>query len=189
MFCIIIEDSVSQTQWESIVSVSVSQFLFSSVFIYALSCAVLSCLVPSCAVLSIIMKVLFDSWFREPVFWACSREDMMRTRTESESGIMATWAGMFGRMDTFNSLKEDWEQYVQKLQYYFTANRVEETHQKKAILLTVVGLMVFKLLRSLVAPDIVEDKTYDELLTAMRGYCCPKPSEVVQTYKFNTRLC
>ena len=65
---------------------------------------------------------------------------------------------------------------MQRLEFFFTANGVEENAQKKAVLLTVVGPMMFKLLRSLVALVKVENEAYDELLTAMRDYCCSKPS-------------
>ena len=50
-------------------------------------------------------------------------------------------------MDEFDSSREDWEQYSQRLEYFFTANGVEESAQKtKTILLTVVGPTAFKLL-------------------------------------------
>ena len=99
---------------------------------------------------------------------------------------MAT--ALFGRMDEFIAEKEDWEQYTLRLESFFKVNRVQDAEEKKALLFTVIGPVALRLLRSLIAPDRVENKTFKELMTAMKVHCCPKPSEVVQTFKFNTKV-
>ena len=44
-------------------------------------------------------------------------------------------AGLFGHMSEYDAIQEDWEQYSQRLDYYFAANSVIEANMKKAVLL------------------------------------------------------
>ena len=64
--------------------------------------------------------------------------------------------------------------------------RINDGDQKRAILLTVIGPMACKLFRSLVAHEKLDDKSYSNLLEAMTKHHNPKPSEIVQRYKFNS---
>ena len=77
--------------------------------------------------------------------------------------------------------------YSKRLQYFFTANKIDNTDQTKVLLLTVVGRMAFKLLRSLVAPEKLNDESYSDLVEAMMKHHNPKPSEIVHRYKFNSQ--
>ena len=52
---------------------------------------------------------------------------------------------------------------------------------------TVVGRDNFKLMRSLIHPLEPKDKSYDELIAAMRQHFEPQPSEIMQRFKFHTR--
>ena len=56
--------------------------------------------------------------------------------------------------------------------------------KKRSILLSVMGPSAYKLLRSLVSPDKPGEKSYEELVTAMKLHHNPVPSEIVQRYKF-----
>ena len=94
---------------------------------------------------------------------------------------------LFGNMSAFNPETEEWTQYATKLRYFFEANRVEDAEIKKVIFITVLGPTAFRQLRRLVSPDSVDDKTYKELVDALEAYHSPKPSEIVQRYKFYTR--
>ena len=93
-----------------------------------------------------------------------------------------------GRFSGFDEKQEDWIQYTERLQYFFSANEIENDVKKRAILLTVIGPAAYKLLRNLVAPERLEDKSYDELVEAMKKHQNPTPSEIVQRYKFNSRF-
>ena len=53
------------------------------------------------------------------------------------------------------------------------------------ILLTVIGPNAFKLLRSLVTTENLEDKSYSDLVETMMKRHKPKPSEIMQRYKFS----
>jgi len=94
----------------------------------------------------------------------------------------------FGRIDEFEEGKEDWIQYVERLEHFFEANNVSTDAKKRSILLSVMGPSAYKLLRSLVSPDKPGEKSYEELVTAMKLHHNPVPSEIVQRYKFNCRF-
>jgi hypothetical protein len=68
----------------------------------------------------------------------------------------------YGRISSFDSTVESWSQYVERVQLYFEANDVP-AEKKKAIFLTLVGPVVYKLLRSLIAPASTESKTLEQI--------------------------
>ena len=92
-----------------------------------------------------------------------------------------------GKIGEFNSQREDWMAYSERLEEYFIANDIESADKKKAILLSVVGAETYQLIRSLVAPAKPKEKTFDELVKLVREHHQPIPSAIVQRYKFNSR--
>ena len=97
-------------------------------------------------------------------------------------------AATFGRIDEFEEGKEGWSLYVERLEHFFIANDVDSEEKKRSILLSVMGPNAYKLLRSLISPTKPAEKTYQELVTAMKLHHNPVPSEIVQRYKFNSRF-
>ena len=51
-----------------------------------------------------------------------------------------------GQMGKFNSQRENWMSYSERLQEYFTANDIKSAEKMKAILLTVVGAETYQLI-------------------------------------------
>ena len=96
-------------------------------------------------------------------------------------------AALFGRISEFDPEKEEWAQYSQRLTHFFAVNGVEEAGQKKEIFLSMIGPATFKLLSNLVVPDNPGDKTYKELVNALKNHHNPAPSEVVQHLQFYSR--
>ena len=64
---------------------------------------------------------------------------------------MAT--AVFGKVEEFDSNREDWTQYFERLGIFFNANSITEPDKNQAIFLSVVGLSMYRLLKSLVAPN------------------------------------
>ena len=95
-------------------------------------------------------------------------------------------AGFIGKIDEFDSKCEEWKQY-ERLEHYFYANGVTKEERKRSALITVVGRDNFKLMRSLIHQLEPKDKSYDELIAAMRQHFEPQPSEIMQRFKFHTR--
>ena len=82
---------------------------------------------------------------------------------------------------------EDWEQYCERLEFYFVAKGVDDEAKKKATLLSVCGASTYKLVCDLVSPLKPKDKSFAELKDIVQKHLKPKPSEIVQRYKFHTR--
>ena len=53
--------------------------------------------------------------------------------------------------------------------------------------LSVVGPSPFKLLRNLVSPAKLSEKTFVQLVTTLTNHYSPKPSEIVQRFRFHSR--
>ena len=88
---------------------------------------------------------------------------------------------------TFEPNKEDWSSYVLRLKYYFKANRVTESDEKKSILLTAVGPATFRRIGSLLTMARLDSIGYDGLVKEVADFYDPKPSSIVQRFRFNTR--
>ncbi len=92
----------------------------------------------------------------------------------------------YGKIEEFKD-GDDFTQYEERLGFYFTANGVAGDKQVPTFL-SVIGPHTYALLRDLVAPAKVGDKTFAELCTILREHYNPKPSEIVQRFKFNSRV-
>ena len=91
-----------------------------------------------------------------------------------------------GTISSFDPDKEQWTSYAERLDFYFEANNVTSAETKRAIFLTVCGPSTFQLLKSLVQPNTPKEKTYTELKEFLEKHFNPKPSSIVQRFKFNT---
>ena len=60
-----------------------------------------------------------------------------------------------GCVDEFDSTKDDWPQYVERL-----ANGIDNAEKKQAILLTAVGAATYKTQRNIVSPSKPGEKSY-----------------------------
>ncbi|XP_071506319.1 uncharacterized protein [Diadema antillarum] len=95
---------------------------------------------------------------------------------------------LIGKIEEFLEGREEWSQYVERLDLYFKANDITSEGKKQATLLTVIGPSSYKLLRNLVAPTKPSVMKYDDLVAAMNAHHCLIPSEIVQRCKFNSRF-
>ena len=97
-------------------------------------------------------------------------------------------ATLLGKLEEFDKSKEEWTQYVERMNHFFAANDIKDAGKKKSVFLAVVGPTTYSLLRNLVAPSKPGDKTFDELTTALKEHYNPTPSETVQRSKFHSRV-
>ena len=114
-----------------------------------------------------------------------SADNTTSSGDEDSDTTMAT--RVLGKVEEYNSKKEEWPQYVECLGHFFVANRIEDANKKWSVFLTVIGPQTYKLLRSLVHPNKPGDKTYEELSDAITAHFKPTPSEIVQRFRFHTR--
>ena len=83
---------------------------------------------------------------------------------------------------------EEWSEYIERLEYYFEVNGVADEGKQRAILLSVCGSKTYTLVRNLTRPGKPSDKTFKELIELVQEHENPKPSSIVQRFKFNTRF-
>ena len=93
-----------------------------------------------------------------------------------------------GTVGEFNSTREDWVSYTERLVQYFVANGIaEEGDKRRAILLSSCGAATYQLICNLVAPDKPTDKNYTEIVAVVKAHHQPRPSTIVQRFHFHTR--
>eukprot|EP00731_Ephydatia_muelleri_P017286 Em0010g384a len=93
-----------------------------------------------------------------------------------------------GKLSEFDSTSEDWPSYVERMEQYFAANDVGDETKKRAILLSVCGSSTYRLIRSLLAPVKPGEKSYSDIVALVTTHLNPKPSVIVQRFKFNCRV-
>ena len=91
-----------------------------------------------------------------------------------------------GTVHPFHPAKEEWSTYIERLSFYFSANDVTTDEKKRSILLSNCGSATFKLVQGLVETPLAET-AYDAIVDALQNHYEPKPSEIVERYKFYSR--
>ncbi|KAL6471846.1 hypothetical protein MHYP_G00204960 [Metynnis hypsauchen] len=97
-------------------------------------------------------------------------------------------AAVIGSVAPFDNATQSWEEYNEMLDCFFEANDIKEPDRRRAVLLSVVGATTYSLLRNLVSPELPKAKTYDQLIAELKKHFNPTPSEIVQRFKFNSRI-
>ena len=95
---------------------------------------------------------------------------------------------LVGRVDQFDHNLEHWQQYVDRLGHFLDANGITDEGKKRSVFLTVIGPAAYRLLIRLIAPAKPGEKGYDDLVKTLTEHYDPAPSEIVQRYKFHTRI-
>ena len=74
------------------------------------------------------------------------------------------------------------------IEQYFVANIVTSDTKKRAILLCMCKLSTYSTIQSLAALDKPTDLDYTTLLDLTEKHYNPRPSVIMQKYKFNARI-
>ena len=86
----------------------------------------------------------------------------------------------------FDPREDEWEEWLERFEFYLDARNVTDTEKQKSYLLSQCGKEAYSVLRSLVSPSKVKDKTYSEIVKLLNGHLKPKKSVTVARYQFNT---
>ena len=89
-----------------------------------------------------------------------------------------------GSLAQFDSDKEEWTSYVERLNYYLI---VTDDAKKCAILMSGCGEVAYKMIRSLVDSEACKTISYKDLVALLTSHFDPKPSSIVQRFKFYNR--
>ena len=81
-------------------------------------------------------------------------------RVKIEVSFFPLGDGTLGRFEEFDGRKDDWPQYVERLEHFFVANGITTPEKKRAVFLSVVGEATYKMLHNLVSLDKPGDKAY-----------------------------
>ena len=95
-------------------------------------------------------------------------------------------ASHHGTITEFSGISEDWEAYMEQLESYFVANDITTAAKKRAVLLSSCGTATYKTIRSVVAPDKPTEVAFADLTKKLREHFSPKPSSIMQRFRFNT---
>lgn len=98
--------------------------------------------------------------------------------------IMAT----FGTVGEYVEGDEDWTEYEERLGHFFNANGITEEARKRSILLSVCGARTYKLIRNLATPRKPGEIPYADLVKLVSDHHNPKPSIIVQRFKFHSHF-
>ena len=79
-------------------------------------------------------------------------------------------AAVHGSLATFDSSTKEWTEYIERLEFYFTANGIMDAAMQQAVLLSCCGSSTFRLLRSLVLPTLLTDFLFKELVAKMKAH-------------------
>ena len=95
---------------------------------------------------------------------------------------------LYGVVGKFKESEESWTQYVERLEQYFLANEISDEKKQRAILLSVCGSKTYGLLRDILQPKKPADTDVKEIVCELKKHYNPKPSEIVERFKFHSRL-
>ena len=89
---------------------------------------------------------------------------------------------MHGAAGVFDTSREEWSEYAERLGHYFVANDIASEEKRRAILLTAVGPTTYRLLKTLASP--LNEFT---LVDLAGKYFSPRPSPIVKRFEFNSK--
>ena len=91
-----------------------------------------------------------------------------------------------GRMQEFNPATETVMAFLECLQLFVDANSIADD-KLVPTLLTVVGSEHYSLLRGLVSPQLLKDKSFDELVTLLKKHYDPEPIIIAERFHYYRR--
>ena len=115
---------------------------------------------------------------------------VLRHPQQGKHRILAMKVGLIAvhrSVGEFSGVRAEWPSYIERLEFYFTANDVQENAKHHAILLSSCGVSTYELIRSLVDPSKPSNVAYEDIVEKVRAHHSPKSLRIVQRYKFNSR--
>ena len=92
-----------------------------------------------------------------------------------------------GNIVEFVEQKDSIHDYLDRLNFYFIANSVDDDVKKRAILLTVIGQRQFRLIKDLCQPHSPGDKSFNELCDLLKNVHSPPPPKFLQRARFDAK--
>ena len=96
------------------------------------------------------------------------------------AAVSAGSLGFYGTVATFDPKQDDWCEYIERLEHYFSANDIVSSEKRRAILLTAVGASTYRLIRTLVSPANLSEVSFADIVDRAKAHFNPKPSPIVK---------
>ena len=96
---------------------------------------------------------------------------------------MATGATI-GHIEQYRPENKLFSSYLERVEQFLVANDIKDK-RKKATILSLIGSQAYSLLKNLVSPSIPKDKSYDELVAALKKHYEPKPLVIAERFHFH----
>lgn len=84
-------------------------------------------------------------------------------------------------------LEDDFEQYIERLEHLFILNNIEDSNKKVSLFISFAGGDLYKILKSLIAPKLVKEYTFETLTKTLITYFNPKRNIRAERHKFMSR--
>ena len=91
-----------------------------------------------------------------------------------------------GKTGEFDAAVENWTSYLEGLNHFLAANKVED-EQKQDAFLCCIGRDTYGLLRALMTPNKPAVCTYKQLTDALTAHLVPKPIVIPERFRFHKR--
>lgn len=95
---------------------------------------------------------------------------------------------LHGKLGEFTSGKEDWKSYTERLTQYFAANDIDDVAKQRAILISSCGAATYRLMKDVLSPTSPSEVAFAAIVTTMGAHFQPPPSEIMQRFRFNSRI-
>lgn len=91
---------------------------------------------------------------------------------------------------TFDEQNEDFQDYLDRLEIYFSMRTESTDDEKVKVFLNLLPPKIFKLVKNLCLPEKPNIKSYSELTELLLNHLDSKPGELAQQHRFlcGTRL-
>ncbi|KAL1480420.1 hypothetical protein MTO96_051040 [Rhipicephalus appendiculatus] len=108
--------------------------------------------------------------------------------SEVKPSVSNVFFGRLGHMEEFSPDKAAaWPTYLERLQFYFTANGVVEEEQQRAVLCSVCSPATYAILRALCSPATPAETPYADIVSKLTAHFIRRPSVIVQRFSFHKR--
>ncbi|KFD47113.1 hypothetical protein M513_12023, partial [Trichuris suis] len=81
-----------------------------------------------------------------------------------------------------------WEEYAERLEFYFAANGIRDAQKKLAVLCSVCGPKTYSVIRSLTSPQSPASMSFTEVMKLLQEHFAPKPSEIYCRFQYQRRF-
>ena len=104
----------------------------------------------------------------------------------AEPGAALSQLQFLGKLEEFDPTADTVAAYVERAQLFFVVNNIP-AEKKVPVLLNAIGKANYQLLRNLLAPIPPAEKSFEDLVTALKGHFEPKPLVISERFAFHRR--